>query len=83
VRDGPLLRTLKQAANLALNNKETGKRSSWQSTAEKLMAAAETNSKDDIEAATKQIELALLMENRLEMKTGRRSRSKASRAAVG
>lgn len=39
---------------------------------QKSMTAAETNSKPDIEAATKQIELALFMENRLQMKTERR-----------
>jgi hypothetical protein len=74
VRNGPLLRTLKQAADLTMDNKETGKRSSWQSAAQKLMTAAETGSKSDIDAATKQIELALFMENRLQMKTERRCR---------
>ncbi|MDB5927324.1 MAG: hypothetical protein JWN13_6260 [Betaproteobacteria bacterium] len=65
VRDGPVLRTLKQAAILTMFNKETGKRSSWQSAARKLMLAAETGNKGDIEDATKQIELALFMESRL------------------
>ena len=68
---GPLLRTLKQAAELTMNNKETGGRSSWQSAAQKLMTAAESGSKAEIEGATKQIELALLMENRLRMQAQR------------
>jgi ribosomal protein S20 len=72
VRDGPLLRTLKQAADLTVKN--GAQRSSWESAVRKLMMAAESGSKSDIEAATKQIELALFMENRLQMKTERRCR---------
>jgi methylphosphotriester-DNA--protein-cysteine methyltransferase len=69
VRDGPLLRTLKQAADLTMQNGV--QRSSWESAAQKLITAAESVSKADIEAATKQIELALFVENRLQMKTER------------
>jgi hypothetical protein len=54
VRDGPLLRTLKQAADLTMENGV--QRSSWEGAARKLMTAAETGLKGDIEAATKQIE---------------------------
>jgi len=75
VRDGPLLRTLKQAADLTMKNGV--QRTSWEGAARKLMTAAESGSKPDIEAATKQIELALFMENRLQMKTERKP-SKAS-----
>ena len=70
VRDGPLLRTLKQAADLTMENGV--QRSSWEASARKLMTAAESGTKADIEAATKQIELALFMENRLQMKTERK-----------
>jgi hypothetical protein len=47
-------------------------RSSWEGAARKLMTAAESGLKADIEAATKQIELALFLENRLQMKTERK-----------
>jgi hypothetical protein len=40
--------------------------------ARKLMFGAEGRHKGDIEAATKQIELALFVENRLQMKTERK-----------
>jgi hypothetical protein len=68
VRDGPLLRTLQQAAKplqqaAKLTMKNGVKRSSG-SAATKLMLAAETGNKGDIEDAPKQIELARFMENR-------------------
>jgi hypothetical protein len=67
-----LLRTLKQAAGLTMKNGiQPG---ACESAAGKLMAAG-SGSKSDIEAATRQIELALFMENRLRMKTGRQPKA--------
>jgi hypothetical protein len=78
LRDGPLLRTLQQAAKplqqaakplqqaAKLTMKNGLERCSWGGAATKLMLAAETGNKGDIEDATKQIELALFMENRLD-----------------
>jgi len=41
------------------------RRPEWQNAASKLMAAAETGTSDDIEAATVQVERALFMAARL------------------
>jgi hypothetical protein len=44
------------------------RRKEWQSAGLKLMAAAQDGSADLIEAATKQLELALLLDGRLRMR---------------
>ena len=49
-----------------MNNKETGKRSSWQSAASKLMLATDTGGKANIGDAAQQLALALSVENRLD-----------------
>jgi hypothetical protein len=67
VKDGKLIRTLNDARQLALANKATGGRTSWQSAAGLMLTAAETGAAIDIEAATKQLELALLLEGRLKL----------------
>ena len=64
-REGNSVSTLAQAARLALDNTKTGKTNAWQSTAQKLMSAAESGKQVDIEEATKQLELALLLDGRL------------------
>ena len=71
-REGKTVRTLAQAARLALDS-ETRERSSWQGAAQMLMTAADSGRRSDIEVATKQLELALFLENRLQMKTSKAS----------
>jgi len=63
VRDGTELRTLRDACTMVLDGVPEAKqlRPEWQHAAKLLMAAAESGKSDDVEAATKQIELALLL----------------------
>jgi hypothetical protein len=62
-----ILRTLHDARAYVLANKETGGRNSWQHCAKLLLAAAESGKRSDIAAATKQLELALLLEGKLKL----------------
>ena len=59
------VRTLAEAARLALDNKTTGQRQSWQHAAKLLMDAAASGEPADIEAATRQRELAMLLDGSL------------------
>jgi hypothetical protein len=88
VRDGPLLRTLQQAAKplqqaAKLIMKNGVKCCSWGGAATKLMLAAETGNKGDIEDATKQIELALFVENRLDFDRTHLRKGSASKHQTG
>lgn len=66
IQGGVTLWTLMDAGNIILATPERHQmRREWQSAAGKLMRAAETGALADIEAATKQMELALLLDGRL------------------
>ena len=69
VRGAGELCTLADAREMILETLSDGmqRRPEWQNAAGKLMAAAETGTRDDIEAATLQVERALFMAARLVM----------------
>jgi hypothetical protein len=63
VKGGPTLRTLREARDFMLDQPEhIQQRRSWQRAAELLLEAAENGA--DVEAVTKQVELALFLEAR-------------------
>jgi hypothetical protein len=67
LRDGTTLKTLYDASAFILRQPEHIKRSSaWQRAAELLILAAENGA--GIEAATRQVELALFLEERLRLR---------------
>ena len=69
VRDGTVLHTLGDASTMILDDisADRQRRPEWQHAAKLLMAAAESGSGDNVEAATKQIELALLLNGLLRL----------------
>jgi hypothetical protein len=64
VKGGIVLRTLGEARHFASTDNPFELRAAWQKVAELLMVAAETERVADIEAATKQIEFALIDDGR-------------------
>jgi hypothetical protein len=68
--DGTALHTLAGARDMILRSVPELKqrRPAWQSAAGKLMAAVESGALADIEAATTQVELALLLDGRLRLR---------------
>jgi hypothetical protein len=71
VKDGPTLRTLNDARIFMLDNlpEEDQARASWQKAAELLLAAAD--GLDDVGAATGQVELALSLQARWKLPSGK------------
>jgi hypothetical protein len=76
VRDGPELRTLRDAVHFILDEipAKRRRRNEFQVTATLLMKAADSGSAEDIEKATSKLDLALFMHAMLDVKLDRPSR---------